>query len=109
MAEAVLLVSLVAPIAALFAATMLYLRHRKPRAAPGRRSAILFSLGMLALGIAGAYLTYQHLPWVFCESPLIFHLSGAWCAASVYAGGPLGFTMGALIFSAVWSLNGTAP
>jgi hypothetical protein len=108
-AEAMLLTSLIAPIAALIAATVLYLRNRKPRAAPGRRSATLFGAGTLVFGIGAAYLTYQHLPWVFCESPLILHLSGAWCALSVYAAAPLGFTTGALIYAAVWTLNGTAP
>jgi hypothetical protein len=109
MVNAVLLASLIAPIAALFAATVLYIRRRRPRSAPGRRSAILFALGTLGFAIGGAYLAFQHLPWVFCESPLIFHLSGEWCALSAYAGAPVGFTMGALLYSAVWSLNGTAP
>ncbi len=80
MVNAVLLASLIAPIAALIAATVLYIRRRKPRSAPGRRSVILFGLGTLGFGIGGAYLAFQQLPWVFCESPLIFHLSGEWCA-----------------------------
>lgn len=109
MVNAVLLASLIAPLIALFAAAVLYRRRRRPRSGPGRRSVALFTLGTLGFAVAAAYLTFQHLPWVFCESPLIFHLGGEWCALSVYVGAQVGFTIGALVYSGVWALNGTAP
>jgi hypothetical protein len=54
------------------------------------------------------YLAFVYLPWPLCEA-FASSLGGGWCGLTAYVSGPLGFTVGTVIFTAIWALTGVRP
>jgi len=108
MADLVLLAAAAGPVIAVVVAIVMYLRHRTPRSGTGRRSAGLFAIGALGAGIMLGYLAFLYLPWPLCEA-LAETLGGTWCGLTAYVAGPIGFIVGTMIFSVIWSMNGMRP
>jgi hypothetical protein len=108
MADLVLLTAVAGPVIAVLLAIVVYLRRRAPISGTGRRSAGLFVIGVLGAGSMLGYLAFLYLPWPLCEA-FAETLGGTWCGLTAYLAGPLGFIVGTLIFSAIWSFNGMRP
>jgi hypothetical protein len=108
MVNIILLSAVLAPLVGVVTAIILYLRRCSPKSGyASRRSVALFILGTFGVSIVLAYVSFNYLPWVFCEGSLI-DLGGEGCAISVYVAAPFGFTIGTLVYAALWSLNGRA-
>jgi hypothetical protein len=108
MAELVLLAAVAGPAIALLLAIVVYLRRRAPKSRTGRRSAGLFAIGALGTGIILGYLAFLYLSWPLCEA-FAETLGGTWCGLTAYVAGPIGFIVGTMIFSGIWSMNGMRP
>ena len=89
-------------------ATVVYLRRRIHKDGRGRRSGVLFAIGALATAIAIGYVAFLWLPWPLCEA-FAQELGGAWCGLTAYVAAPIGFIVGMMIFSAIWSMKGVRP
>jgi hypothetical protein len=108
MAEVVLLAALAGPVIAVLLATVVYLRRRAPKKGTGRRSAGLFAIGALGIGTILGYLAFLYLSWPLCAA-FAEALGGTWCGLTAYMAGPIGFIVGTLVFSSIWSMNGMRP
>jgi hypothetical protein len=108
MADLVLLAAVAGPVIAVLLAIVAYLRRRAPKGGTGRRSASLFAIGALGAGIMLGYLAFLYLPWPLCEA-FAESLGGTWCGLTAYVAGPVGFILGTMVFSAIWSMNGMRP
>src|SRR5919197_992550 len=103
-----LFAALALPIAALLTAGVLYQRRRTRKAGSGPRSLIVFVASMLVSGIAIGYVAQLHLPWPLCQA-FAAYSDGSWCGVTPYIAGPLGFTVGTLVFAVAWSFYGLRP
>lgn len=108
MVDLVLWAAVAGPVIAVLLAIVVYLRRRAPKGGTGRRSAGLFAIGALGAGILLGYLAFRYVPWPLCEA-FAETLGGTWCGLTAYLAGPLGFIVGTMTFSAIWSLNGMRP
>ena len=108
MVDLVLYAAVGSPLVALLIAVVVYLRRHSLVAGRTRRSAAFFSAGALGAGVVLGYIAFVYLPWPLCEA-FASSLGGGWCGLTTYISGPLGFTVGTVIFTAIWARTAVRP
>jgi len=98
------LAAMFSPLFALVAALAIYLKYQNTSVG-SRRSVVLFSLGVLFVGLVAGWVGMLAGIQVFCSL-----YSGAQCGfGGVFVTGPMSFTLAVAAYLYFWAKHGKAP